>query len=1028
MKKLRYIFMLCFVVSLVVSNGYASAGDIIKHERLISFEEPAVPAFITSPHGKLAISGLHYKDGKNSLLWDYSANATLSIKKDLHFEHKDASEEDTYLSTFTVWVYNPKAIDAQIEFQFLRDSRLCTSFSYNINFEGWRAIYVSYDRDMQGKPEEGMNEIRVKAPSIAGQLYFDMLLTSAKTDRRHHTPDIHQPFVNKGTTNHWLACYNNSLIEPDKQLYNSDISALEKKEIEVMEKRLVELIVSPTTVTDKAVAALEERFEKYRIVENNATITGLPLFYIYYAESYERLFPNWSKDYHRAQGQEFRDYFTLMQHIANAYVNAVDTGHKTRLKEMFLLMYDHAKDQGVAYGSNMGNFSHYGYSFRWLFTSYFLMKDVLLHSGRLADATKALQWYAQTNETFTQPTRNGVDMDSFNTFSMGRICSILIMENSPEKTQYIRAFSRWLDTGCKPAPGLDGAFKADGSAFHHRNNYPAYAVGGLDGATNMLYILSQTSFAVSQLAHETVRNVLMTMRFYCNTSHFPLSMSGRHPDGKGELVPMHFARMAMSGTPDKQAKVDREMASAFLRLTSTVAEDQPEYMPKANKAEVKKMTKFFKKLNIEPETDPVGNKAMGYASVSIHRRSNWSAVVRGHSRYLWAAEHYQGANLYGRYLAHGSMQIMTAKPHKRVTPASSGWVEKGFDWGRIPGTTAIHLPIEELKANVLNVDTYSGYEEMLYSDEAFAGGLSQNASNGLYAMKLHEHDKYNGSHRARKSFHFFDDRIVCLGTDIENQNADYRTETTVFQLALTDEQQINYWKDTPSSPEYWIDHLGTGYFVPKKTNKKVIFENNKHQHSRYQNTGKENVGHWVSLVLDHGIKPQNETYEYVVLPQTNTKLADVKDIRNSYQILQHNSEAHIVKDRLGNRVSFAFFETPKAVVHSILVAVDTSCLVMIDEGDKRVLDVTVANPDLALYRGDSDDVLDEHGKRIERSIYSRPWIGENSQIIPVTLTLKGKWEVAIADKAVSAKVEGGYTILTFECNDARSINTKLNKL
>lgn len=94
--------------------------------------------------------------------------------------------------------------------------------------------------------------------------------------------------------------------------------------------------------------------------------------------------------------------------------------------------------------------------------------------------------------------------------------------------------------------------------------------------------------------------------------------------------------------------------------------------------------------------------------------------------------------------------------------------------------TSIHLPFEQLRAKVLNVDTFSGMEEMLYSDEAFAGGLSQARLNGNFGMKLHEHDKYNGSHRARKSFHFFGDMIVCLGTDIENTNSEFPTETTVF--------------------------------------------------------------------------------------------------------------------------------------------------------------------------------------------------------------------------------------------------------
>ena len=89
--------------------------------------------------------------------------------------------------------------------------------------------------------------------------------------------------------------------------------------------------------------------------------------------------------------------------------------------------------------------------------------------------------------------------------------------------------------------------------------------------------------------------------------------------------------------------------------------------------------------------------------------------------------------------------------------------------GRNPVSTGIVFRVSRAficlstswRARVLNVDTFSGMEEMLYSDEAFAGGLSQAHLNGNFGMVLHEHDKYNGSHRARKSFHFFDGTIVC---------------------------------------------------------------------------------------------------------------------------------------------------------------------------------------------------------------------------------------------------------------------------
>lgn len=179
-------------------------------------------------------------------------------------------------------------------------------------------------------------------------------------------------------------------------------------------------------------------------------------------------------------------------------------------------MYDHITDQGVAYGSCWGNIHHYGYSVRGLYLAYFLMKDVLREAGKLQEAERTLRWYAITNEVYPKPEVDGIDMDSFNTQTTGRIASILMMEDTPEKLQYLRSFSRWIDYGCRPALGLSGSFKVDGGAFHHRNNYPAYAVGGLDGATNMIYLLSRTEFAVSKLAHETVKNVLLTMRFYCN--------------------------------------------------------------------------------------------------------------------------------------------------------------------------------------------------------------------------------------------------------------------------------------------------------------------------------------------------------------------------------------------------------------------------------------------------------------------------------------------------------------------------------
>ena len=1001
------------------------SAQVVTDERLFSFEQPDIPSCITGVQSQLSISDVHYKDGTHSMEWVFEPGGVLELKKDLKFEKKDPTGKDLYLSAFIVWVYNEEPQDAKIEFQFLKDRKKCTSFPFGINFKGWRAAWVCYERDMQGTPEEGMNELRIVAPQSKGRLFIDHLITGTKVDARQQTADLQVPFVNAATKNHWLVVYKHSLLQPDIEL--TPVSNQQKKEMKLLEKRFRDMNYTKGKVTEKELNTIRKKYDFYQITYKNGHVSGVPIYMVRASEAYERIIPNWDKDMLTKLGVEMKAYFDLMKRIAVAYNNSTDQPEvQKELRQKFMAMYDHITDQGVTYGSCWGNIHHYGYSVRGLYLAYFLMKDVLREEGRLLEAERTLRWYAITNEVYPKPQGNGIDMDSFNTQTTGRIASILMMEDTPEKLQYLKSFSRWIDYGCRPALGLAGSFKADGGAFHHRNNYPAYAVGGLDGATNMIYLFNHTEWAVSPLAHETVRKVLLAMRFYCNKQHFPLSMSGRHPDGRGKLVPMHYAMMAMAGTPDGKEAYDESMAAAYLRLISDIPADaqEPDYMPKVSNAQERKIAKQLMKQGFRAEEDPEGNLALGYGCVSVQRRDNWSAVVRGHSRYLWAAEHYLGHNLFGRYLAHGSMQILTAAPGQTVTPATSGWKQEGFDWNRIPGATYIHLPLDLLKAKVMNVDTFSGMEEMLYSDEAFAGGLSQQQENGNFGMKLHEHDKYNGTHRARKSYHFIGGTIVCLGTDIENDNADYPTETTIFQLAVNDAAGQEYWKNYQGNGNVWMDHLNTGYYVPVKAS----FEKNFPQRSRLQNSGKDTKGDWVSLVVNHGKAPKGGSYEYAVLPQTDAATMKAFAKKPGYKVLKQDRDAHIVQVPAEGICSYVLFETPQATLPGgLLQRTDTACLVMVQKeaSDKYLL--TVAQPDLALYRGDSDEALDENGKRIERSIYSRPWINNESGEIPVTVTLKGRWTVEETPYCKLVSADKKQTVLRFTCKDGASFEVELKK-
>ena len=706
------------------------------------------------------------------------------------------------------------------------------------------------------------------------------------------------------------------------------------------------------------------------------------------------------------------DYFKLMQQIAIAYNNASTSEDKKELREMFMLMYDNITDQGVTWGSCWGNIHHYGYSLRSMYIAYFLMKEVLKAEGKLDEAVATMVWYSQLRQVYVKPTGNGMDMDTFNTATMGCMASILLMEDSPIKVQYLRSFSRWLDWGCRPAPGLMDSFKIDGSAYHHCNNYPAYAIGGLNGATQMIYLLSGSEFAIGELAHQTVKNALMAMRFYCNKLSFPLSLSGRHPDGKGQLSPMHYAYMAWAGTPNGANELDESMAAAYLRLTQNTTNNKE-----------KQIYREFRLKGISPEADPQGNLSLGYSCAAVQRRDNWAAVVRGTSRYLWCSEHYTGENLYGRYLGYGSLLLSTAPKGIDVTLKTSGWQEEGFDWNRIPGATSIHLPYDDLKAKILNVDTSSGVEEMLLSDEAFAGGLSQQKTNGNFGLKLHEHDKYNGSFRARKSFHFFNDDIICLGSNIENNDKQHPTETTVFQLAADDPQTQSYWQTYQPQSNTCLDALGTGYYSPNPWTFTGLIQ----QQSRNNDTNKPNTGQWVSLYIPHGTAPAGAEYEYAVLPKVNPERLKTIASKPFYTVIKKDRDAHIVRHEPTHTMSYVIFETPKSYLPGgPILLTDTTCLAMVRQVAKNKLILTVAQPDLNLYSGPNDDIYQD-GKRVERSVYSRSWIKNASQELPVRVTLLGDWDFTPTANIRLVERKAKTTTLEFMCKDGLSYELELNK-
>lgn len=1006
---MRNLILLAVASVMALSTQAQPVRDVVD-ERILSFETSAAP-FVASKGSDLTISDAHYKHGSHSVRWTWTqADAQLRIGAPVGYLAQNPNPRETSVSTFVFWVYAPRMQDATLRFEFRKQGRTCSWFDYKLGFTGWRGAWVAFDRDMQGHPEEGMDEVVVTALGAPrGEVFFDHLILSSFQDVRQHTADFQAPYINPNTTSHWLILLQ-SWSHP-LPASTAVVSAAERRDMATVEKRLRELLLADQK--PKTLKNLSRTFDSYGIEENtDGTLRGKPVWFTRYAETYINLgHPDVAKQY-QSNGQLLRRYNDFMYQIGVAYNCSTDAVERNELARMYVLLVRHLLDQGFAAGSGMGTLHHLGYSMRNFYTAPVLMRGVLRRAGLEHDVQQAMEWFSGVGEVKLPVTEPGMDIDAFNTSLIGRLASIVMLPDSPAKATWMKCFSTWVDNGFRYAPGLAPCFKSDGTVFHHRHHYPAYAVGGFDGGVNAIWLLSNTSFRVSTPSHENMKRALLEMRFYCNLRSFPLALSGRHPDGKGALIPWHYARLALAGTPDAEQAVDPQLAVAYLRLAEA---------PDA-------FTRQFAKLNMKPEPSPEGFRSYGYNASASHRRGDWLLTVAGHSRYLWSAEIYRGANHYGRYLTHGSVQLLgDGEP---VSALGSGFRQPGWDWCHIPGTTALVMPMEQLKADIRNVDTVSGYEEELLSDEAFVGGVGHKGQNGLFAMKLHENDKYNGSLRALKTWFFFGDRMVALGSDIEN-TAPGEVHTTLFQNYLTSpseptavngETVTSYpYRATFTNGAVLRDNLRNAYFIPRGE----VRVTRERQHSLDEETDAPTQNDFTTAYIAHGGVVKGGEYEYMMVVHASDEAVAAYGREKPYEVLRRDAGAHILRDKPSGTVAYALFEAGR-VGEGRLVEVSQPVLVMIS-GDET-LTVSVCDPDLRLYEGPADTIPGPDGRSIERSIYSRTWIDNASKPSEVRITLRGRWQPADAVSDVKSAIEGENTVLTLTCCEAATRELKLVNL
>ncbi|MEN9402432.1 MAG: hypothetical protein RL091_1135 [Verrucomicrobiota bacterium] len=549
-----------WIVQALIGFTAAIASDVL------SFEAATLPECMEATSAARPVAE-RAKYGRQSLRWDWQPGGTLTFHHPIEFTALTPTAPNNALSTFVVWIYNPvRQPGATLRFAFGRGSERDCWFDFGLDYTGWRTCWVAFERDMQGHPQTGMDTLRIIAPAVpqGGSLFIDSLNFSQPIDARHHTRDRQVPFVNSclptDANDHWLGLHRFDL----QSLPNAPVTAEMLAAARTVTERYTQLAGPASELTPARLEKLRERFAAWAIRRTPAGITGRPVCY-----PHERVaYPAGSlelKELGEAPG--LQSSATLLFDLAQASRAATDASQATELRGMFLDLTDHLLDQGWADGSGMGTLHHLGYSTRHFYTAFFLMRDTLRSTGRLEEVRRALTWLSGVGKAYGPLDQvNGISIDTLNTTLLGQITAQLLIDDETQRARALAATSRWLGRALESSQGLNGGIKADGSILHHGNHYPAYAEGGIRGATQALWLFGNTALRVPEPGHANLRQAMLNLRFHSNVLQWPLSLSGRHPNGEFSLSPDPYLFLALSGTPNGREALDREVAAVWQRL------------------------------------------------------------------------------------------------------------------------------------------------------------------------------------------------------------------------------------------------------------------------------------------------------------------------------------------------------------------------------------------------------------------------------------------------------------------------------
>lgn len=326
-----------------------------------------------------------------------------------------------------------------------------------------------------------------------------------------------------------------------------------------------------------------------------------------------------------------------------------------------------------------------------------------------------------------------------------------------------------------------------------------------------------------------------------------------------------------------------------------------------------------------------GSKVFWKGDALAHQRPTFMATLKMISSRTARPETAAGSNTRGFFEGDGFTTIV--KDGDEFGARGAAGIMSVWDWQRLPGTTVEHNGV---------IPYYDMFKTA--TNSTGASTLVGAASDGQYAVAGMDYKRSGVSVTAKKAWFFFDNEFVALGADIDNTGGS-AVFTSLNQVLLdgtvtvgdaAGRRTIELGDSAALSGPAWIEHDGVGYLSLDASNRINV-------QAKLQAGGGAALPVF-SAWVDHGVRPQNASYAYVVIPQVTAD--DVSNYAESppVVVVANTASVQAVRHVGLKQTQAAFYAAGSVDVgDGLVVSVDRAANVIVQQAGEA-LTITAADP------------------------------------------------------------------------------------